>query len=48
MELFYYLIGASVVLVDLLLGDSIDWWFVILTFLCASVYHIISNEIYQD
>ncbi len=48
MELFYYLIGASVVLVDLLLGDSIDWWFVILTFLCAFVYHIISNEIYQD
>lgn len=48
MELFYSLIGASVVLVDLLLGDPIDWWFVILTFLCAFVYHIISNEIYQD
>ena len=25
MELFYSLIGASVVLVDLLLGDPIDW-----------------------
>lgn len=48
MELFYSLIGASVVLVDLLLGDPIDWWFVILTFLCAFVYHIISNGIYQD
>ena len=48
MELFYYLIGVSVVLVDLSLGDPIDWWFVILTFLCAFVYHIISNEIYQD
>ena len=48
MELFYSLIGVSVVLVDLSLGDPIDWWFVILTFLCAFVYHIISNEIYQD
>ena len=48
MELFYSLIGVSVVLVDLLLGDPIDWWFVILTFLCAFVFHIISNEIYQD
>ena len=48
MELLYSLIGVSVVLVDLSLGDPIDWWFVILTFLCAFVYHIISNEIYQD
>ena len=48
MELFYSLIGVAVVLVDLLLGDPIDWWFVILTFCCSILYHIISNEIYQD
>lgn len=46
MELFYSLIGLGVVFAEFLLGDSIDWWFLILTFCCSILYHIISNCIY--
>lgn len=39
MTLFYFLIGIAVLLADLLLGDPIDWWFVVLAFFCSFVSH---------
>lgn len=48
MTLFYFLIGVAVVLADLLLGDPIDWWFVIFAFLCSFASHVVYSDFCDD
>lgn len=48
MGFIFFLIGVAVVVVDFLLGDPIDWWMVILAFLCSSVSYVVFSDFYDD
>lgn len=45
---FYFLIGVAVALADFLLGNPIDWWFVILAFLCSFASHVVYSGFFND
>lgn len=48
MGFIFFLIVVAVVVVDFLLGDPIDWWMVILAFLCSSVFYVVFSDFYDD
>lgn len=48
MTLFYFLIGVAVVLANLLLGDPIDWWFVIFAVFCSFASYVIYSYFCDD
>ena len=48
MTLLYFLIGVAVVLVDLLLSHPVDWWLVILAFLCSFASHVVYSDFRDD
>ena len=48
MTLFYFLIGVAVVLVNFLLCDPIDWWFVIFAVFCSFASYVIHSYFCDD
>lgn len=48
MGLIFFLIGVAIVVVDFLLGDPIDWWMVILSFLASFLSLVTFNDVWND
>ena len=47
-ELYFFLIGVAVVVVDFLLGNPIDWWMVILAFLASFLSLVTFSDVWND
>lgn len=48
MGLIFFLIGVAIVVVDFLLGDPIDWWMVILSFLASFLSLVTFSDVWND